>query len=245
MPGTEVNDFEEGELTTGEIERAESRYLADIHNKRVETREKRREDAERARLTQSADQETDLMIAEFDTLHSAPRFPQFSTEKLNAISRFHPRVAKMVMEGVCPFPENELEYNSVLRNALSQEEAERQQADAASSQQPPPPIEKDEAECPTSPRSIVPAPSPPRNLPVQKTKQPIPLSLFKQSDDRKRNFTALSQLAAVFGDGKTKSVEKTPDLASENKKLEASEPSQPAKSRPRGLFRNRFRIIVK
>ena len=233
-PPPVVDEIEEGEMTGGEIRRAEAREYETTQAIREAERTARRMEAERNRLSFSIEIETDRLISQFDRRHLEPHRPQFSTEQLVLLDKYNPLVKKMVMDGACPFPSNQMEYESTL--TLAQEHAEKHRV--AQQSAPPPPVEREQPDlsCSTSPRAIVPAPSPKRVEPTpvsQKTKQPIPSSLFGPSSaktrPKKHKVPRMVQFATVFGDAK-KPVK------------EPVAPVNTAKRKMRGLLRMGIRI---
>lgn len=269
VPAPVENEFKEGDLTTGEIERAQTQEYTALQNMRAEERWKRREDMERSRRSQSADHEADMMIGQFDSRYLERRLPQFSVEQLKQLATYHPLVSAEIKNGTCPYPINKAEYDATLKMLLDL--AEKRQI--SQQKAPPPPVEREQPDlsCPTSPRAIVPAPSPKRKEPApiterkepapisQKTKQIIPPSLFEtkqakgQVSKRKREMPVMAQFTAVFGDTKKAAAKKsatkpaspakTENTANTANTANASEPKK-TKRKPRGLLGRRINFAV-
>jgi len=141
-------ELEEGELTTGEIERAQTQEHVVNQARRAEARDERRATAERIRLTQSVDLDLDRMIEFMDPAYAQRGGPRLSEAQRRLIADYDPDLRAAIERGDRSIPQTKEEY-------------ERALAEVKNRAAPPPPFpEAGPSTSPTSPRSIAPAHSP-------------------------------------------------------------------------------------
>lgn len=207
-----VDELEEGEMTEGEIDRAESCHQSEIAEKRDKARNDRRDFRIGIALSKSGEEEIESMMQEMDDKYDPIPKPILSENAENSIEKFHPKVRELIVSGECPRPLHQEEYLAVLKLVTVQQNgtARLEENNLPPQEQPP------HEESPTSPssvREIAPLPSSKSlesdttSQKPEKEKQPLPSNLFtstSQSHKKRKNpETTLSQIAAVLDEAKS------------------------------------------